>query len=114
MHVARSRPRRPLYVRTSGGELNYAQVAAGWGKVYVFGRAFRELARFRTAETSARTAGRGAWGTCGGNFHRSASPFAPTRAAQVVTERTYFSDRRQTSAYRPRNVYFRGGCSLNS
>lgn len=71
------------YVRTSGGELNYAQVAAGWGKVYVFGRAFRELSRLRAAETGARTAGRGVWGPCGGNFHRAGVAAAQVRPVPV-------------------------------
>jgi endonuclease YncB( thermonuclease family) len=61
------------YVRTTGGnQLNVAQVAAGWAKVYVYnGKPFQQVARFRSAARRARAAHRGVWARCGGDFHRS-------------------------------------------
>jgi endonuclease YncB( thermonuclease family) len=62
------------YVRTtSGNQLNVAQVARGWAEVYVYGgRPFQQVARFRAAERRARSAHRGVWGRCGGDFHKAA------------------------------------------
>jgi micrococcal nuclease len=58
------------YVTTSANRnLAVDQLAGGWAKVFVFDRPFRQLARFRAAERRAKTAGRGSWTTCGGNFH---------------------------------------------
>jgi len=62
------------YVRTTtGNQLNLAQVAAGWAKVYVYGgKPFQQTGRFRAAESRGRSHHRGVWGRCGGNFHRAA------------------------------------------
>jgi micrococcal nuclease len=59
------------YVRLPGGRLaEEAQVAAGWATVYVFeGRPVARDGQFRRAMRSAREAGRGVWGACGGDFH---------------------------------------------
>jgi endonuclease YncB( thermonuclease family) len=60
------------YVTTrSGVNLAVAQLAAGWAKVYVFRRAFRQVRRFRAASARARSGRRGVWQLCGGNFHRA-------------------------------------------
>ena len=61
------------YVRTSGGkQLNIAQVAAGWAKVYVYNNVpFQRVTSFRAAERRARAANRGVWRQCGGDFHRA-------------------------------------------
>ena len=56
----------------SGPQLNVAQVQRGWAKVYVFRKPFRQVKRFRRAQSAARMGRRGVWGKCGGNFHRSA------------------------------------------
>ena len=55
-----------------GEQLNLAQVATGWSATYVFKRRFRQYRRFRSAESRARAAGRGVWGSCAGDFHRPA------------------------------------------
>lgn len=62
------------YVQTlSGRQFNVSQIAYGWAKTYVYGgRPFRQVSRFRAAERRARSAKRGVWGKCGGNFHRRA------------------------------------------
>jgi len=62
------------YVKLRGGaQLNLAQVARGWAKVYVFGgHPFDQTATFRRAAARARAAERGVWGRCGGDFHRPA------------------------------------------
>jgi len=95
-------------------DLALEQLRAGHTSVYVFRRSFARFAAYRAAEGQARAAGRGAWGACGGDFHRPASaasgprllePIA-ARAFQASPERVYFSDRRNRSAYKPRNVYF--------
>lgn len=58
------------YVRTTtGNQLNLAQVAAGWAKVYVYGgEPFQQTGRFRAAERRGRSRHRGVWARCGGNF----------------------------------------------
>lgn len=67
------------YVRTSSAFLNEAQVSSGWATVYVYqGKAFRELGRLRRTQETARAAGRGVWGKCGGDFHRPAAAAAAT------------------------------------
>ena len=59
------------YVRLPDGRLaEDAQVLAGWATVYVFeGRPVSRDAQFRRSMASARGAGRGVWGACGGDFH---------------------------------------------
>jgi micrococcal nuclease len=60
------------YVSSARGSLAVAQLRAGWGTVYVFENPFKQLGSFQSAEASARSGGRGAWGTCSGNFHQPA------------------------------------------
>jgi micrococcal nuclease len=59
------------YLRLPDGRLaEEAQLAAGWATVYVFaGRPVARDPAFRRAQASARAAGRGVWGRCGGRFH---------------------------------------------
>ena len=58
------------YVTRRGGtNLEVAQLRAGWAKVFVFDRPFRQLRRFRAAQAGARRGDRGVWGRCGGDFH---------------------------------------------
>jgi micrococcal nuclease len=59
------------YVRLPGGRLaEDEQVASGWATVYVFeGKPVSRDAELRRAMASARAAGRGVWGSCGGDFH---------------------------------------------
>lgn len=55
------------YVRLpSGRQLNKAQVARGWAKVYVVGRRFQQYDSFKRAGGRAKRLERGAWGVCGG------------------------------------------------
>jgi len=59
------------YVERRGGrDLGRAQVAVGWAKVYVFERPFRRTRGYRRAARRARSADRGVWGRCGGDFHQ--------------------------------------------
>jgi micrococcal nuclease len=53
----------------AGTDLAVSQVAAGWAKVANVDDAFPEIARFRAAQQRARSNSRGAWRTCGGDFH---------------------------------------------
>ncbi len=69
------------YVYTPGraggaGSVNYALVAAGYAKVYVFGRVrFRHAALFEAAEASARRRGLGLWGApCRGDTSKPDEP----------------------------------------
>jgi micrococcal nuclease len=56
----------------SSRQLEIAQLRRGWAEVYRFeGQRFDGLPRFERAEASARRAGRGAWTSCGGDFHSS-------------------------------------------
>ncbi len=50
--------------------LQRRMLESGWAEVYVYERdPFQRVARFRAAERTARAAGRGVWGRCGGDFH---------------------------------------------
>ena len=54
-----------------GGSMNARMVRAGWASFYVYnGAPFTRVGPFRRAQTQARTAGRGVWRRCGGDFHR--------------------------------------------
>ena len=54
-----------------GGSMNAGMIRAGWADVYVYnGVPFQRVRPFRRAQTQARTAGRGVWRRCGGDFHR--------------------------------------------
>ena len=61
------------YVKSAQGSLAGKQLRAGWAAVYVFADPFEQLAAFQAAEESARSAGRGAWAQCAGNFHTPAT-----------------------------------------
>ena len=71
----RDRYHRLLAYPHVGGcsQLNRTQVARGWAKVYVYRhKRFRQYRSFRRAQRSAKLAGRGVWGMCGGHFHTPA------------------------------------------
>ncbi len=54
--------------------LQRRMLESGWAEVYVYDRnPFQRVSRFRAAERSARAAGRGVWGRCGGDFHSGGS-----------------------------------------
>jgi endonuclease YncB( thermonuclease family) len=56
--------------RRDNRDLNRAQVARGWAKVYVYGgNPFRRVRSYRRAARAASAADRGVWGLCGGRFH---------------------------------------------
>ena len=57
------------YADTSEGQLNVTQVAAGWSKVYVYKKRFKQYERFTGAQARAKADGRGVWGSCAGDFH---------------------------------------------
>ena len=56
----------------TGGDLARRQLRDGRAEVYVFEKRFRRHRPYERAAAGARTAGRGAWGACGGDFHRDA------------------------------------------
>jgi micrococcal nuclease len=59
------------YVTGEAGEdIGRAQLAAGAATVYVYERPFARLDSYEHAQNEARDAGRGAWSTCAGDFHR--------------------------------------------
>jgi micrococcal nuclease len=59
-----------------GHQLELAQLQRGWAYVYRYDeQRFDGLPRFEAAASQARSAGRGVWGSCGGDFH-SAEPGA--------------------------------------
>jgi micrococcal nuclease len=61
------------YVRLDDGRLVQDELLrSGWADVYVYrGRPAERIAAFRRDLASARVAGRGVWGRCGGDFHSS-------------------------------------------
>ena len=54
-----------------GGDVGRSMVKTGWATVYVYEAPFARLATFTSAQDAAKAAGRGAWGACGGDFHRA-------------------------------------------
>jgi endonuclease YncB( thermonuclease family) len=57
------------YVSREGRLAQTAILARGLAKVYAFDGRFARIRAFTEAESRARTAGRGVWSQCGGNFH---------------------------------------------
>jgi hypothetical protein len=64
-------------VTREGTDLGLRQVRAGWARVHLHDTRFRRYSRFRAAQRRARTADRGVWGACGGDFHRPAEQAPP-------------------------------------
>jgi micrococcal nuclease len=60
------------YVGAAGTDLGRAMVSSGWAKTYVYRVDFRRVGAYRSAQRSARSAGRGVFGACAGDVHRSA------------------------------------------
>ncbi|MEJ7798714.1 MAG: thermonuclease family protein [Solirubrobacteraceae bacterium] len=60
------------YVNGSGVDFGRTMISSGWAKTYVFESDFQRVAKYRSAQASAKPAKRGAWRKCGGNFHRRA------------------------------------------
>lgn len=58
------------YVGGGGVDFGHTMILSGWAKTYVYERDFQRVAKYRTAQRSARSAKRGVWRKCGGNFHR--------------------------------------------
>lgn len=59
------------YVEFNGRDVGRVQVRRGWAKVYVFETPFLRVRGYRSKRNSARSADRGVWGKCGGDFHQS-------------------------------------------
>ena len=57
------------YVAAGGVDFGRALVSAGWAKTYVYERDFLRLASYRRSQAAAKSARRGVWGACGGDFH---------------------------------------------
>ena len=57
------------YVTAGGVDFGRSLVSSGWAKTYVYEREFLRVAAYRRSQASARAAERGAWRTCGGDFH---------------------------------------------
>ena len=58
------------YVEVDGRDVAREQLQLGWAEVYVFdSNPYQRLGGFRKASQAAKDAGRGAWGSCGGDFH---------------------------------------------
>ncbi len=58
------------YVTTDARrDLGLEQLRPGFSVTYVFRAPFARLDAYRAAEGQARATGRGAWASCGGNFH---------------------------------------------
>src|SRR4051812_2411578 len=77
------------YVRLADGRLaEDAQVASGWATVYVFeGRPVSRDSELRRAMRAARAAGRGVWGSCGGDFHSPRGGVRPGRPPPTPPQR---------------------------
>jgi micrococcal nuclease len=53
----------------TGRDLSLEQIRAGWSRAYVYAVPFQRLRSYDAAEGAARTAMRGAWSACAGDFH---------------------------------------------
>jgi len=60
------------YVAAGGTDFGRTMVSSGWAKTYVYRVDFQRVAAYRSAARSAKSAGRGVFGRCAGNFHRAA------------------------------------------
>ena len=57
----------------AGRQLELAQLRRGWAYVYRYDEQhFDGVARFEAVSEQARSAGRGVWGSCAGDFHSAA------------------------------------------
>ncbi len=59
------------YVSRAGVDFGRTMVLSGWAKSYVYQQSFQRVVSYRAAQSSARSAPRGVWRTCGGDFHRT-------------------------------------------
>lgn len=60
--------------RGGGPTLQEHMLEQGWAAVYVYDHhPFKRVDRFNAAAAAAKSAHRGVWATCDGNFHRAAS-----------------------------------------
>lgn len=59
------------YAQVNGKDVGQRVVAAGWGAPYVYdsSRPPQKTGIYRKAASNAKTANRGVWALCGGNFH---------------------------------------------
>ena len=56
---------RYVVKRSTGADVNRAQVARGWARVYVYaGNPFERVERYRDAQRAAKAAPRGIWRVC--------------------------------------------------
>jgi micrococcal nuclease len=53
----------------TGRDLGLEQVRAGWSTAYVYAVPFERLSSYRAAEGAAKSAMRGVWSACAGDFH---------------------------------------------
>lgn len=53
----------------SGRDLGLEQIRAGWSTAYVYAVPFERLNSYRAAEGAAKSAMRGGWNACAGDFH---------------------------------------------
>jgi endonuclease YncB( thermonuclease family) len=74
------------YASAAGVDFGRVMTASGWAKTYVFEREFQRLEKYRAAEESARSAGRGVWRKCGGDFHRQRPRVRSSGARHASTE----------------------------
>ncbi len=58
--------RGPAFARY---DLSQQIIGGGWSRTYTFKRKVRRYSRYKTTENEARSAGRGGWSSCGGDFH---------------------------------------------
>lgn len=61
------------YVGAAGTDFGRTMVASGWAKTYVYRVDFQRVNTYRSAQRSAKSAGRGVFGRCAGDVHRSAT-----------------------------------------
>ncbi len=64
------------YVSAAGYDLGRIMVSSGWATTYVFKVDFQRVAKYRTAERSARSARKGVYGKCASDFHRAGASAA--------------------------------------
>jgi micrococcal nuclease len=60
-------------VLDDGRDVQAELIKQGWATTYVYDRPFRRVDAYRRAEAQALAHHRGVYGSCGGDFHRSAS-----------------------------------------
>jgi endonuclease YncB( thermonuclease family) len=61
------------YISAGGTDFGRTMVASGWAMTYVYGVDFQRVTAYRSAQRSAKSARKGVYRKCAGDFHRAST-----------------------------------------